>query len=363
MKDKIEEALRNVNHPAKGTDIVSAQVLQNIEIVGNKIILIMNYGKANDPFANSIKKSVVKILEPVVGSQYIVEFAEVNNRKPLLPEYYTLKEVKNIIAVSSGKGGVGKSTVASNLAIALSHTGAKVALLDADVYGPSAPKMFGEENFRPVMIEKDGKEYIESLQKYNIKVQSIGFFVSPGEATIWRGPMASNALKQVITQTWWGELDFLVLDMPPGTGDIHLTIVQELPVTGVIVVSTPQNVALADAIKGISMFRSDKINVPVLGLVENMAWFTPAELPDNKYYIFGKDGCKKLAESLEVPLLGQIPIVQSICEDGDNGTPSAMNPFTPQGKAFAELAEAVIAQVEIRNKTLPPTKKVEVTQK
>ena len=213
------------------------------------------------------------------------------------------------------------------------------------------------------MIDNNGKEQIQTLDKFGIKAQSIGFFVSPSEATVWRGPMASNALKQVLTQTAWGELDYLLIDLPPGTGDIHLTIVQELPLTGAVIVSTPQNVALADVIKGISMFKSEKINVPVLGLVENMSWFTPAELPENKYFIFGKEGCKKLAEELQLPLLGQIPIVQSICQDGDDGKPTAINPFTNEGKAFANLAENVILEIEKRNTNLPPTKKVEITHK
>jgi ATP-binding protein involved in chromosome partitioning len=338
-------------------------MVDDIQIESKAIKLNIKFPKPTDPFANSIKKAIIKVLEPLTEGKLEVIIADKYAAKPLLPEYAGLKDVKNIIAVASGKGGVGKSTIAVNLAIALSHTGAKVALLDADVYGPSAPKMFGEENFRPAMIDIMGKEYIQPLEKFNIKIQSTGFFVNPGEALVWRGPMATNALKQIITQTYWGELDYLLIDLPLGTGDIHLTIVQEVPVTGAVIVSTPQNVALADVIKGISMFKSEKINVPVLGLVENMAWFTPAELPENKYYIFGKEGCKNLAKELDVPLLGQIPIVQSICESGDNGKPTAMNPFTPEGKAFAKLAEKVIEEVNKRNSNLPPTQKVLITHK
>jgi ATP-binding protein involved in chromosome partitioning len=361
-QNQVLEALKNVSHPSAKTDIVTMGLVQNIIIQDTNISFTLAFPKQNDPFVASIKKACTRILEPIVGKDFTITISE-NFPKRFSPEYSALQDVKNIIAIASGKGGVGKSTVAVNLAIALSHTGAKVALLDADVYGPSIPKMFAEENFRPAMVEKNGKEQIETLVKYGIKAQSIGFFVPPGEATVWRGPMASNALKQVLTQSNWGELDYLLIDLPPGTGDIHLTIVQELPITGAVIVSTPQNVALADVIKGISMFKSEKINVPVLGLVENMAWFTPAELPENKYYIFGKEGCKKLAKELKIPLLGQIPLVQSICQDGDNGKPTATNPFTPEGKAFANLAENVIHEIETRNNILPPTKKVEITHK
>jgi ATP-binding protein involved in chromosome partitioning len=361
--EQVLEALRNVNHPTHRTDIVALNMIEEIQVESNIIKIIIKFPKATDPFANSIKKACIKVLEPLVNGTYEVIITDKFAAKQLLPEDAGLKDVKNIIAIASGKGGVGKSTIAVNLAVAIAHTGAKVALLDADVYGPSAPKMFGEENFKPAMIDIDRKEYIQPLEKFGIKIQSTGFFVNPGEALVWRGPMATSALKQIVTQTYWGELDYLLIDLPPGTGDIHLTIVQEMPVTGAVIVSTPQNVALADVVKGISMFKSEKINVPVLGLVENMAWFTPIELPENKYYIFGKEGCKKLAKELEIPLLGQIPIVQSICEDGDNGKPTAMNPFTMEGKAFAELAEKVIAEVERRNTNLPPTQKVQITHK
>ncbi len=246
--------------------------------------------------------------------------------------------IKNIIAVASGKGGVGKSTIAVNLAVAVAKTGASVGLVDADVYGPSLPKMFDLEGERPQIKREGEKEIIVPIEKHGVKVVSIGFFVRPEDALVWRGPMATSALKQILTQTEWGELDYLFIDMPPGTGDIHLTLVQETAVTGVVIVSTPQEVALADAVKGIAMFTGEKINVPVLGLVENMAWFTPAELPENKYYIFGNDGVKNLAEKMNIDLLGQIPLVQGIREDGDSGRPSALDENHPAGKPFEELA-------------------------
>ncbi|MCX7986756.1 MAG: Mrp/NBP35 family ATP-binding protein [Bacteroidales bacterium] len=356
--------LEEIVHPSLKQNIVALGMVKSIQIEDNKIHIILVYPKPTDPFANAIKKACIRAITEKTKQDYTVEIEEIfSTARKVSPEYDNLKDVKNIIAVASGKGGVGKSTVAVNLAIALSHLNLKVGLLDADLYGPSVPKMFAAEHHQPTMVERNGKELIEPLIKYNIKVQSAGFFFNPNEALIWRGPMATNALKQMITQTLWEDLDYLLIDLPPGTGDIHITLVQELPITGAVIVSTPQKVALADVIKGISMFRSDKINVPVLGIVENMSWFTPAELPENKYYIFGKEGCKQLAEELNVPLLGQIPIVQSICESGDTGQPVAMNPFTLEGKAFANLAENVIVEVDKRNNQLPPTKKVEITHR
>jgi ATP-binding protein involved in chromosome partitioning len=264
--------------------------------------------------------------------------------------------VKNIVAVSSGKGGVGKSTVAANLAIALSRLGYKVGLLDCDIFGPSVPKMFQVEDARPYAVHVDGRDLIEPIEKYGVKLLSIGFFVSPETATLWRGGMATSALKQLIADADWGELDYFVLDTPPGTSDIHLTLLQTLSITGAIIVSTPQQVALADARKGIDMYRNDKVNVPILGLVENMAWFTPAELPENRYYIFGKEGCKQLAQEMELPLLAQIPLVQGLCESGDNGQPAALSSETMTGLAFVNLAQSVVTVVNRRNQTLPKTK-------
>ena len=261
---------------------------------------------------------------------------------------------------ASGKGGVGKSTVSANLAVALAKLGYKVGLLDADIFGPSMPKMFQVEDARPYAERIDGRDMIIPVEKYEVKLLSIGFFVDPDQATLWRGGMASNALKQLIADAAWGELDYFLIDLPPGTSDIHLTVVQTLAMTGAIVVSTPQAVALADARKGINMFTNDKVNVPILGLVENMAWFTPVELPENKYYIFGKEGAKKLAEEMNVPLLGQIPIVQSICEGGDNGTPVALDEDSVTGRAFLSLAASVVRQVDRRNVEMAPTQIVEM---
>ena len=265
-----------------------------------------------------------------------------------------------MIAVSSGKGGVGKSTVAANLAVALAKLGYKVGLLDADIFGPSVPKMFHMEAENIFAEMKDGRQVLIPAMKYGVKILSIGFFVNPDTATLWRGGMASNALKQLIADADWGELDYFVLDTPPGTSDIHLTLLQNLAITGAVIVSTPQAVALADARKGIDMYRNDKVNVPILGLVENMAWFTPVELPENKYYLFGKEGVKRLAEEMQVPLLGQIPIVQSICESGDEGEPAAVKDDTMTALAFRNLAEAVVAETEKRNKELPATHIVEM---
>ncbi len=269
--------------------------------------------------------------------------------------------MKNIIAVSSGKGGVGKSTVAVNLAVTLARKGYKVGLLDADIFGPSLPKMLNEEEARPFLEPVDGKEMIVPVEKYGVKMLSIGFFVNKDEAVVWRGAMAGNALKQLIGDANWGELDYFLIDFPPGTSDIHLTLVQTLAITGAVVVSTPQQVALADAKKGINMFTNEKVNVPILGLVENMSWFTPAELPENKYYIFGKGGCKALAEQMNVPLLGEIPLVQSICEGGDSGKPVSLNDGSMTALAFEALTDNFIASVERRNKELAPTQRVEIT--
>jgi ATP-binding protein involved in chromosome partitioning len=271
--------------------------------------------------------------------------------------------VNNIVAIASGKGGVGKSTVAANLAVALAKSGYRVGLIDADVYGPSIPKMFNVEGERPSARTEDGTEWIIPIEKYGVKLLSVGLFVKPEDALVWRGPMATSALKQLIFQGEWGSLDYLLIDLPPGTGDVHLTMVQELPVTGVVIVSTPQEVAMADVIKGINMFAGEKINVPVLGIVENMSWFTPEELPQNRYYIFGKEGCKKLAEKMGISLLGQIPLVQGIRESGDSGEPVALHIDNPSGKAFHELALSVEKAIEKRNKEMEPTKKVEITTK
>jgi ATP-binding protein involved in chromosome partitioning len=358
---QVIDALKRVKHPEKNQDIISLNMMEDLEITGDKISFSLVFKKKNDPFISSIRKAAVKAIRTYIGKHAKVE-GNINIKteqaaavEPVLPG------IKNIIAVASGKGGVGKSTVAANLAVAFVLKGAKTGLIDADIFGPSILKMLNAEGRRPDVVFQNNKELMLPVDSYGVKLLSIGFFVDPNDAVIWRGPMASNALRQFIGQTDWGELDWLFIDLPPGTSDIHLTMVQEVPVTGAVIVSTPQKVALADAIKGVNMFRSDKINVPVLGLIENMAWFTPDELPQNRYYIFGRDGCLNLAKELNIPLLGQIPIVQSICEDSDSGNPPVLNQGSVVGKAFLDLADRLAEEVNKRNLNLPPTEKVEVT--
>ena len=360
----ILDALVHVRYPGNGKDIVSSGMVQDdILIEGNKITFSLVFEKANDPFSKSVVKAAEQAILTYVGENVEIKgnISITSKEAPKPKVLPILEKVKNIIAVSSGKGGVGKSTVASNLAVALGLLGYKVGLLDADIHGPSIPKMFGVEDAHPEIIEIEGRHTIIPIEKYGIKLLSIGFFVDPQIALVWRGPVASNALKQLITDTDWGELDYFVMDLPPGTGDIHLTLVQTTGITGALVVTTPQEVALADARKGINMYNGEKVNVPVLGLVENMAWFTPAELPENKYYIFGKEGGKRLAEELEIPLLGQIPLVQSIRECGDAGRPIAYDQNSIMSLAFKELAQRVVERVDIRNTTMESTKKVEIT--
>ncbi len=357
------DALKHVRHPGKGKDIVSLEMVEDdIKIDGKRISFSLLFDRPNDPMIPSLKKACVQAIKTYVGEEAEIEgniYVKIKPRAKAEP-VKLLPEVKNVIAVASGKGGVGKSTVTSNLAVALAKAGYAVGLLDADIFGPSVPKMFKTEEARPLLEKVEGKDRIIPVEKYGVKMLSIGYFVNPKDATIWRGAMATNAIKQLITEGNWGALDYLLIDLPPGTSDIHLTLVQTLSISGAVIVTTPQDVALADAIKGVSMFRSKNINVPILGLVENMAWFTPAELPDNKYYIFGRDGGKKLAEELEVPLLGQIPIVQSIREGGDQGEPAALSDETLTGAAFAELASKVVDTLQTRNNNLPPTKIVEI---
>jgi ATP-binding protein involved in chromosome partitioning len=364
-KDQILKALSGVIHPDKKKDIVSMGMISEIDSGENGINITLTPEKSNDPFISSIKSTIVRTIKDVLGPNAIIKEIKVQPRVIVgkLQEKHqdVLPGVSNIIAVASGKGGVGKTTIAVNLSISLARMGYKVGLLDADIFGPSVPKMFNEEKFKPEVTRDEHGDHIVPLTKFGVKVLSTGFFVDPAEAVIWRGPMASNFLKQLITQGEWGQLDYLLVDLPPGTSDIHLTLVQEVPVTGAIVISTPQEVALADAIKGISMFRSNKIDVPVLGLVENMSWFTPAELPGNKYYIFGKDGCRKLAEKMDVPLLGQIPLVQSICEGSDNGQPVALGDSIT-GNAFMALAKELVKRVSQRNKEQGPTVKLEINK-
>ncbi len=346
-------------------DIVTLGMVIEVHSSENGISLTLAPEKSNDPFITSIKSTIVKALKEEFGPDTVI--SDISVKPKIIAEKAEKKQnellhgITNIIAVSSGKGGVGKTTVAVNLAIALARKNYRVGLLDADVFGPSVPIMFDAEEYRPEVKRENNTDMIIPLTKWGVKVLSTGFFVDPADAVIWRGPMASNFLKQLMAQGDWGALDFLLVDLPPGTSDIHLTLVQEVAVTGAIVVTTPQEVALADAVKGISMFRSDKINVPVIGLVENMSWFTPAELPGNRYYIFGKEGGKNLAEKTGVPLLGQIPLVQGICESSDKGHPVALEDSVA-GKAFMSLADEVIKQTEKRNRDQRPTVKVQMNK-
>ena len=342
----IIDALATVTYAGTKKNLVeSGMLVDDIRIDGMKVSFSLLFPQETDPFLKSTVKAaeaaihyhVSKDVEVTIKTEY--KTAPRPKDEPLLPG------VKHIIAISSGKGGVGKSTVSANTAVALARLGYSVGLLDTDIFGPSMPKMFGCEDARPYASEtENGRQLIEPIERYGVKLLSIGFFVSPQTAMLWRGGMACSALKQLIADANWGELDFLILDTPPGTSDIHLSLLQPLKITGAVIVSTPQAVALADARKGIDMYQNEKVKVPIIGLVENMAYFTPAELPENKYYIFGKDGCKKLAESLGLPLLAQIPIVQSICETGDEGRPAVTDVASPTGQAFLALAQAIASK-------------------
>ena len=357
----ILDALATVTYPGTKKNLVeSGMVADTPSINGMKVKVVLEFPRDTDPFLKSTVKAAEAAIHYHVSKDVEVEIETEFKSKPRPEVGKLLPDVKNIIAVSSGKGGVGKSTVSANLAISLARLGYKVGLLDADIFGPSMPKMFNVEDARPYAVEKDGRQLIEPIEQYGVKLLSIGFFVNPDTATLWRGGMATNALKQLIADADWGELDYFILDTPPGTSDIHLTLLQTLAITGAVIVSTPQQVALADARKGIDMYRNEKVNVPILGLVVNMAWFTPAELPENKYYIFGTEGCKRLAEEMNTPLLAQIPLVQSICESGDEGTPAACNIDTITAQAFINLAQAVVTVVNKRNREQAPTKIVGV---
>lgn len=358
----INEALKQVKMPGTQENIVALDMVQEIRIEGKKVSFTLVFQKSNDPNIPIVKSLCVQTILKSLGRD--VEIAgNISTRSVHAMERPILPGVKNIIAIASGKGGVGKSTVATNLAIAIANTGATVGLIDADIYGPSIPIMFGEEFTKP-MGEKVGKrDMILPVEKYGVKLLSIGFFVNQEDALVWRGPMASNALKQLIVDAKWGPLDYMLIDLPPGTSDIHLTLMQTVPVTGAVIVTTPQDVALSDVIKGVNMFKGKSVDVPVIGLVENMAWFTPEELPENKYYIFGKNGGKKMAERLNIPFLGQIPIVQSIREGGDEGKPAASNQASLISTSFNEIAEKVIDEVEKRNETLAATQKIKMSRK
>ena len=355
------DALATVTYPGTKKNLVeSGMVADQPSIDGMKVKVVLEFPRDTDPFLKSTVKAAEAAIHYHVSKDVEVEIQTEFKSKPRPEAGKMLPGVKNIVAVSSGKGGVGKSTVSANLAISLARLGYRVGLLDADIFGPSMPKMFNVEDARPYAVHVDGRDLIEPIEQYGVRLLSIGFFVNPDTATLWRGGMASNALKQLIGDANWGELDYLILDTPPGTSDIHLTLLQTLAITGAVIVSTPQQVALADARKGVDMYRNEKVNVPILGLVENMAWFTPKELPENKYYIFGKEGCKQLATELNVPLLAQIPLVQGICESGDEGKPAALSADSMTGIAFLNLAQAVVTVVNRRNKEQPPTKIVGV---
>jgi ATP-binding protein involved in chromosome partitioning len=365
-KESVFEALKKISLPGEGGNIIDKGAISNIMIFGDQIDIDI---QLENPSLQARKKLEVTILKTI--HEYVYEKAKIKiNIKVVTPEVASnpnlikgkrISGIENIIAISSGKGGVGKSTVTANLAVTLAQMGCKVGVLDADIYGPSIPTMFDMEGSRPLSVQVDGKSKMEPVKNYGVKVLSIGFFTKPEQAVIWRGPMATKALNQMIFDAAWGALDFLLIDLPPGTGDIHLSIVQSLPINGAVVVSTPQNVALADAKKGIAMFQQENIKVPVLGIIENMSYFTPAELPNNKYYIFGKKGAEYLAKDKQVPFLGALPLEQSVREAADFGRPAALQEGTALTIAFAEITKKLVSQVLLRNKNLPPTKAVEIT--
>ena len=365
QKKDIIDILDRLTLPGEGQSISQSGAITNINIFGKEVIIDLTMKTP----ALHIKKRVVSDITTALQDAFGAEVTPTINIKvppapaqgPQLIKGKPIKGIQNIVAVASGKGGVGKSTVTANLAITLAEMGFKVGVLDADIYGPSIPIMFDVAGARPLSVKVDGKSKMEPVTQYGVKILSIGFFTQPNQAVIWRGPMAAKALNQMIFDAAWGELDFLLIDLPPGTGDIHLSILQSLPITGAVVVSTPQNVALADARKGVAMFQQEHIQVPVLGVVENMAYFTPAELPDNKYYIFGQSGARHLAEDLEIEFLGEIPLVQSIRESGDVGRPAALQSGTPAAEAFVSMTREVVQQTVRRNEDLPPTEAVKIT--
>ena len=364
-KQDILNALKTITVPGEGENMVDSGAVTNVVTFADEVIVDITI---NNPSLQAKKKTEVEILQTIHREVYEKAKIKVNvkvDAQAAQPKNEikgkAIPGIQNIVAVASGKGGVGKSTVTANLAVTLTKMGFKVGVLDADIYGPSIPIMFDVANERPLSVTIDGKSKMKPVENHGVKILSIGFFTKPDQAVIWRGPMAAKALNQMIFDAAWGELDFLLIDLPPGTGDIHLSIMQSLPITGAVIVSTPQNVALADAKKGVAMFQQDTINVPVLGIIENMAYFTPAELPDNKYYIFGKEGAKHLAEDFKVPFLGEVPLVQSIREAGDLGRPAAMQNETPIEEAFEAITRNVVQQVVKRNEALPATEAIKIT--
>lgn len=365
-KQDVIKALESISLPGAGQNMVASGAVQNVVCFANEVIVDLKMSTPAMHIKKRAESDVIKVIQEQVSEQAEVTVnikveAPPKKETPGLIKGKPIPGIKNIIAVASGKGGVGKSTITANLAITLSNMGFKVGVLDADIYGPSIPLMFDVFNERPLSVNVDGKSKMKPVENYGVKVLSIGFFTKPNQAVIWRGPMAAKALNQLIFDADWGELDFMLLDLPPGTGDIHLSIMQSLPITGAVVVSTPQTVALADARKGVAMFQQENIQVPVLGVVENMSYFTPAELPDNKYYIFGQAGARNLAEDLDIPFLGEIPLVQSIREAGDVGRPAAMQTGTPLSEAFEEVTRNTVEQTVKRNESLPPTEAIKIT--
>jgi ATP-binding protein involved in chromosome partitioning len=363
-KQDIEQALKTITVPGEGQNMIESKAVKNIMVFADEVVVDITI---SNPSLQARKRTEVDILKTIHELVYAKAKIKVNVKVEAATQPKNeikgkpIPGIKNIIAVASGKGGVGKSTVTANLAVTLSKMGFKVGVLDADIYGPSIPIMFDVQNEKPLAVNVDGKSKMKPIENYGVNVLSIGFFTKPDQAVVWRGPMAAKALNQMIFDAAWGELDFLLIDLPPGTGDIHLSIMQSLPITGAVVVSTPQTVALADAKKGVAMFQQDSINVPVLGVIENMAYFTPEEFPENKYYIFGKEGAKHLAEDLKIPFLGDIPLVQSVREAGDLGRPAALQLATPVEEAFYKITQNVVQEVVSRNSTLPPTDAIKIT--
>ena len=364
-KKDILKALESITVPGEGQNMIESGAVKNVITFGEEVIVDITI---QNPSLQAKKRTEVDILKTIHEKVYEKAKITVNVKveAPEKPKANVIKGkpipgIQNIVAVASGKGGVGKSTVTANLAVTLAKMGFRIGVLDADIYGPSIPIMFDVANEKPLAVNIEGKSKMKPVENYGVKVLSIGFFTQPDQAVVWRGPMAAKALNQMIFDAHWGELDFLLLDLPPGTGDIHLSIMQSLPITGAVVVSTPQNVALADAKKGVAMFQQESINVPVLGIIENMAYFTPAELPNNKYFIFGEAGAKNLAEDLNVPFLGELPLVQSIREAGDVGRPAALQTATPLEQAFEKLTQNVVQEVVRRNDNLPPTEAIKIT--
>jgi ATP-binding protein involved in chromosome partitioning len=365
-KKEVLKALETISVPGEGKNMVESGAVKNVMVFADEVIVDITI---DNPSLQAKKKTEVSIMQAIHKEVHQKAQVKVNltviapvtaDKKPEI-KGKPIPGIDNIIAVASGKGGVGKSTVTANLAVSLSKMGFKVGLLDADIYGPSATIMFDVINEKPLSVTVDGKSKMKPVESYGVKILSIGFFTQPDQAVVWRGPMAAKALNQMIFDAAWGDLDFLLVDLPPGTGDIHLSIMQSLPLTGAVVVSTPQNVALADARKGVAMFQQESINVPVLGIIENMAYFSPPELPDNKYYIFGQDGARHLAEDLDIPFLGELPLIQSIREAGDAGRPAAMQEGTDLEQTFVEITKKVVSETVRRNESLAPTQAIKIT--